>query len=231
VHTNLRRFRLLPLLCCAFVSLLAVPALAADTFLESDDFKEGEEIVNVFLGEEEYAIMVEEFTRNGQEFDWGWALTPDWNAAPASAEQGGGMRGRMRRRSGPKLDANPKQLGFALSDYKTVHVPEIANHAGIVKPEELAQVRDALVAAVGEMGLTLADSEDKADLVLEAALVDLGREGGGFGLIQVQPFIELEVRLRERGGRALFLARTQKHAREAFDASLTLASQVALALR
>lgn len=219
----------------ALTALLAAPAalLAADTFLQSDDYKEGDEVVNVFLKEGEYAIMVEEFTRNGQEFDWGWALTPGWAAPAAPAADTGGIRGRLRgRSSGPKLEQSPKQLGFNLADYKTAYVPPVANFAGIVRPEELAQVHEALVSAVKEMGLTPASSADAADLVLETALVDVGREGGGFGYIQIDPFIELEIRLRERAGdRTLFLARTQKHASDAFDASLTLASQIALVLR
>ena len=210
----------------------APSALRADTFLESDDYKEGEEVVNVFLKEGDYAIMVEEWTRNGQEFDWAWALTPGWAAPAAAPAEGGGLRGRLRGRSGPKLDARPKQLGFALSDYKTVYVAPVANHAGIVKPEELEQVHDALLQAVAEMGLAPAASAADADLVLESALVEVNREGGGFGLIQVQPYLELELRLKERAGdRNLFLARTQKHAPNAFDAALTLASQVVLVLR
>lgn len=224
----------LGLAAASFVVLCAVsPALRADTFLQSDDFKEGEEVVNVFLKEDDYAIMVEEWMRNGQEFDWAWALTPGWAApAAAPAESGGGLRGRLRGRSGPKLDARPKQLGFAISDYKSAYVAPVANHAGIVKPEELEQVRDALLQAIGELGLEPAKSAEEADLVLESALVDLGREGGGFGLIQIQPFIELELRLHDRAGdRDLFLARTQKHAPSAFDAALTLASQVVLVLR
>jgi hypothetical protein len=215
------------------VTLAAPSALRAESFLESDDYKEGEEVVNVFLKEGEYAIMVEEFARNGQEFDWGWVLTPGWApvAAPAAEEGGGGVRARMRRRSGPKLEANPKQLGFSMSDYKTAYVAPVANFAGIVRPEELEQIHEALTQAIGQMGLKPAGAGE-ADLVLESALVDLGREGGGFGLIQVQPFIELELRIKERANdRALFLARTQKHAPDAFDASLTLASQVALVLR
>lgn len=224
-------------LCFAAASFVLVLATAsdlrADTFLQSDDYKEGEEVVNVFLKEDDYAIMVEEWTRNGQEFDWAWALTPGWTATPAApAESGGGLRGRLRGRSGPKLDASPKQLGFAISDYETAYVAPVANHAGIVKPEELAQVHDALMQAIGEMGLEPAKTAEEADLVLESALVDLNREGGGFGLIQIQPFIELELRLRDRAGdRDLFLARTQKHAPSAFDAALSLASQVVLVLR
>lgn len=223
-----------PLAACVLLTtaLCAAPALRAETFRDSDDYKEGEEVINVFLHEDDYAIMVEEFARNGQEFDWGWALTPGWNAAPPAAEASG-VRGRLGRRSGPKLDSSPKQLGFKLADYKTAFVPAVANFAGIVRPEELEQIHSALVSSVTEMGLESAASAEAADLVLETALVDVGREGGGFGLIQVKPFIEVEIRLRERAGagRTLFLARTQKHANEAFDASLTLASQIALVLR
>jgi hypothetical protein len=225
-----KRF-LLPALALLAAALCAAPPARAESFLDSDDYKDGDEVVNVFLHDDEYAIMVEEFTRNGQEFDWGWVLTPGWSPSPP-AQSGGGLRGRLGRRSGPKLDSSPKQLGFSLADYKSAFVPAVGNFAGIVRPEELAQVHDALVSAVTEMGLKSAASEAEADLVLESALVDVGREGGGFGLIQVKPFIEVELRLREKtGGRTLFLARTQKHANDAFDASLTMASQVALVLR
>ena len=225
---------LLPALALLTAALCSTPAARAESFLESDDYKDGEEVVNVFLHDDDYAIMVEEFTRNGQEFDWAWVLTPGWSATPApAAPAGGGLRGRLGRRSGPKLDSSPKQLGFSLADYKTAFVPAVGNFAGIVRPEELTQVHEALVSAVKEMGLKPAASEGEADLVLESALVDVGREGGGFGLIQVKPFIELELRLREKadGGRTLFLGRTQKHASNAFDASLELASQLALVLR
>ena len=220
----------------ALAALLALPVAlhADDTFADSDDFKEGEEVVSVFLKEPEYRIMVEDFARNGQEFDYAWALTPGWNAPAAEPEQGGGgLRGRLSRRSsGPRLDPSPKQLGFSLSDYKTAHVAAVQNFAGIVRPEELAQIHSALVDAVKEMGLTPVDSADGADLLLESALVDVNREGGGFGYIQVDPFIELELRLRERAtSRDLFLARTQKHANDAFDAALPLASNLALVLR
>ena len=224
-------------LAYALAALLAAPVAlqADDTFLQSDDFKDGDEVVNVFLKEAEYGIMIEDFARNGQEFDWGWALTPGWAApaAPAAEESKGGLRGRLSRRSsGPKLEQSPKQLGFSLADYKTAYVPPVANFAGIVRPEELEQIHEALVSAVKEMGLQPASSADAADLLLETALVDVGREGGGFGYIQIDPFIEMEIRLRERAGdRTLFLGRTQKHAGNAFDASLTLASQIALVLR
>ncbi len=220
-----------------FAALIAVPltARADDSFLQSDDYKEGEEVVNVFLKEADYAIMVEDFARNGQEFDWAWALTPGWAApaAPAADAGGGGLRGRLgRRSSGPKLDPNPKQLGFSLSDYKTAYVAPVGNFAGIVRDEEIEQIHDALLEAVKEMGLQPAGSAASADLILESALVDVGREGGGFGYIQIDPFIEMEIRIKERAGdRNLFLARTQKHAGNAFDAALTLASQVALVLR
>ena len=216
-------------------ALLALPVAlhADDTFADSDDFKEGEEVVSVFLKEPEYRIMVEEFVRNGQEFDWGWALTPGWNAPAAEPEQGGGLRGRLSRRSsGPRLDPRPKQLGFNLSDYETVHVSAVQNFAGVVRPDELEQIHGALLEAVKEMGLQAVSSPDGADLLLDSALVDLSREGGGFGYIQIDPFIEMELRLREReSGRDLFLARTQKHANDPFDAALPLASNLALVLR
>ena len=43
-----------------------------DTFFESDDYREGEAgVVNVFLHDPEYRLMVEDLERNETAFDWG----------------------------------------------------------------------------------------------------------------------------------------------------------------
>lgn len=44
-----------------------------DTFLASDDYTDGDEIVGVFLTQSDYAKMREDFARQDVEFDWGWA--------------------------------------------------------------------------------------------------------------------------------------------------------------
>jgi hypothetical protein len=46
-----------------------------DSFLASDDYQDDDEVVGVFLHDPDYALMKEDFTRNGaDEFDWGWAV-------------------------------------------------------------------------------------------------------------------------------------------------------------
>ena len=222
----------------AFVlgALPATPAFADDTFIESDDYKEGEEIVGVFLGDEEYAKMVEDIERGGQEFDWGWVLTPGWEERAASAEateeEPKKKRGFFRRRGnrGPKLEQEPGELAFDLSTYGTVHV-EVENFAGIVKDEELADIRESFELGMEQLGLEVVES-GPADLDLDVAVVDINREGGGFGLIQVDPFIELEVRIRESGsGEDLLLIRNQEHGDTPNKAALETASQITMFLR
>lgn len=192
------------------VALAAPPAHAdEDVYSDTDDFKEGEEIVDVFLGIDEYSIMVEDIERNGEELDWGWALTA----------------------AGDRPVQEPKELGFDLSDFSTVRVPEVENFAGVMKDDELESVREALELAAKQLGLEAVRSGD-ADLELKAVVVDLSRKNRGFGLIKIDPYIEMEIRLRDlREGRDLLLLRNQEHADTPEDAALEYASQVAKFLR
>lgn len=191
----------------------APAAFAADTFVESDDYKEGEEITGVFLTDEDYTVMVEDLERRGQSFDWGWVATP------------GGSRDKA-----PKKE--PNQLGFAISDYATIRIPEVQNFAGIMKDEELAEVRDAFVLAAEQLGLEVVGTEGEADLELAVGIVDVNREGGGFGIFKVDPFIEMELRLRDlSAGQDLMLLRHQKHADEAEGSALETANMLVQFLR
>lgn len=192
------------------VTLAAPPVHAdEDVYLDTDDYKEGEEVVDVFLGREEYSIMVEDIERNGEQLDWGWVLTS----------------------AGDRPVQEPKELAFDLSDYSTVRVPEVENFAGVMKDEELASVRDALEGAAKQLGLEAVESGD-ADLELKAVVVDLSRKNRGFGLIKIDPYIELEIRLRDlRENRDLLLLRNQEHADTPEDAAFEYASQMARFLR
>lgn len=226
---------LVPALALA-LSLPAVPA-HADLFIHSDDYKDGEEIVGVFFGDEEYAKLVDDFERNGQQFDWGWALTPDWESAAARADSDDSAKGKKKgffgrfKKRGPEPEQEPKELGFDLADYRTVRVPKVENFSGIMKDDELASVRESLELAMKQVGLEPVES-GPADLELSAAVVDINREGGGFGLIQVDPFIEIEVRLHDlKNDRDLLLIRNQKHGDTPTDAALEYASQIAIFLR
>ncbi|HSL81810.1 MAG TPA: hypothetical protein VLF66_03485 [Thermoanaerobaculia bacterium] len=204
---------LAPILTLALL-LAAVPAaLAADTFIESDDYKEGDEIVGVFLTDGDYRVMVEDLERRGQDFDWGWVLTA------------GGSRDKA-----PKKKV--RDLGFAASDYATIRIPAVRNFAGIVRDEELAEIRDAFVLAAQQLGWEVVGTEGAADLELAVGIVDVNREGGGFGIFKIDPFIEMEIRLRDVGhDRDLMLLRHQKHAGDAEGSALQTANMLVQFLR
>lgn len=211
---------------------LALPALADDYFVDSDDFQEGEEVINVFLHEPEYRIMIESIERNSKEFDWGWTLTPGW--APSSdADAPPEGKKRRKRRSGPKTEQEPKSFAFSWSDYRTIRIPEVANHAGIVRDEEIEAIRKLMATVAEQLGLEPQMSASAAtDLEISAAVVDLDRQGGGFGFIQVQPFIEIEVRIRDlKNDRDLVLIRNQEHAGTPEDAATEMFSDMIQFLR
>lgn len=205
---------LLPALALALgLALAAGPAFADDVYTDSDDFKEGEEITGVFLTEEHYRVMVEGLERRGQDFDWGWVLTPGGSTAQAPRQK-------------------VRELGFAVSDYGTIRIPEVQNFAGIVRDEELAEIRDAFVLAAEQLGLDVAGTGGAADLELAVAIVDVNREGGGFGIFKVDPFIEMEIRLRDLGtDRDLMLLRHQKHSEDPEGSALETANTLVQFLR
>lgn len=218
--------------------LVAAPAAHADeTFIESDDYREGEEIKNVFLQDDDYRIMIEDLERNGQEFDWGWALTPGWQGLDAepAPEPEPKKRGFFRRGGGgggPKLVQEPKELGFDVTSFGSISISEVENFSGLMSPDELAEVRQAFVLGFEQLGLQVVAAGAPADLELGLALVDLNREGGGFGLIQIDPFIELELRLRDTAGdRDLMLIRNQEHGDDPEAAALQYANQLVIFLR
>lgn len=205
----------IPTLALAAALLLAggPAAFAADTFIKSEDYEEGEEITGVFLTDEHYGVMVNDLERRGQGFDWGWVLTP------------GGSPDRTHKKE-------PKELGFSISDYATIRIPEVQNFAGIMKDEELAQVRDAYVLAAEQLGLEVVGTGGEADLELAVAIVDVNREGGGFGIFKVDPFIEMELRLRDlAANRDLMLLRHQKHSEDPEGSALETANMLVQFLR
>lgn len=204
----------LPALALAAGILVAgSPALAADVYIESDDYREGEELTGVFLTDEHYQVMVEDLERRGQSFDWGWVLTP------------GGSPDRA-----PKKKV--KDLGFSVSDYGTIRILEVENFAGIMKDDELAEVRDAFVLAAEQLGLEVVGTGGAADLELAVVIVDVNREGGGFGIFKIDPFIEMELRLRDLGSdRDLMLIRHQKHSEDPEGSALETANMLVQFLR
>lgn len=206
---------LLPALALALgLALAAGPAFAADdVYTDSDDYKEGEEITGVFLTDEHYRVMVEDVERRGQDFDWGWVLTPGGSTSQAPRQK-------------------VRELGFAVSDYGTIRIPEVQNFAGIVRDEELTEIRDAFVLAAEQLGLEVVGTGGEADLELAVGIVDVNREGGGFGIFKVDPFIEMEIRFRDLGtDRDLMLLRHQKHSEDPEGSALETANMLVQFLR
>lgn len=233
-----------------FVQLcLLVPsqtARAGDIFYESDDYQEGEAgVVNAFLHDPEYRLMVEDLERNETSFDWGWVRTVEFrpeNAAATESEPDPpqkGFRGRMKSllRGGSTNRAMEsevrKPLAFDLREHRTVRIPDVQNFAGIAKKELLDEIRGAFVEGVAALGL-LVTTEEEADLELGLALVDQLRGAIDVPVynIQVQPHIALELRLTDlRTGEDLLLIRNRKHGATQPEAALNFADDLVKFLR
>ena len=168
-------------------AILAAPA-AGGTFLKSSDYKDGEEVVKVFLQEEDYGKMIGDVERNESDFDWAWVKTAD---------------GKMKEKV--------KALGFDLRTAKSVSIPEVKKFSkGMVPDDTLKAVRDSLSQAFKELGIeTVATG---GDLTFEAVLVDYKKDSTFAVFAMIQPFIELEARLKDnRSGETLLLIREQSH--------------------
>jgi hypothetical protein len=213
--------------------LIASPLHAQDTYIDSDDYKDGEEIVNVFFHEPEYRLMVEDIERNDESFDWGWVKT-----AQATAENPpptDGKKGRFSRllshlpKPGRMNPAEPGALGFDLHSYKTVSI-SVQSFAGLVKPATLDAVREAFTLAAQQLGLAVV--KEGADLELGVAIVDIKRDSTYAYVATIEPFIELEMRLRDvHKGENLILIRNQAHSTTPEDAAFRYADVLIKFLR
>lgn len=207
-------------------------ARAADYFIDSDDYKDGEEIVNVFLKEDDYRLMVEDIERNGEGFDWGWVKTA--GAATPAPEPSGkkGLLKRFKGGGGGGNAAEPKELGFSLGSYKTVFVPKVENFSGLMPAGTQEKVHESFVLAMKEAGLEVVSSEKGADLELKVAIVDIKRDSTYVYFANIDPFIELELRLKDLAtGEKLLLLRNQAHSGTPEDAALNYASSLVKFLR
>ncbi len=221
----------------AAVAAVLVPSapLAADTFVESDDFKDNEAIHSVFLQPDDYRIMVESLTRNDTSFDWGWVLTPGFvEVAPPPADTRPKALRWLPRKSAQKLVAEPRELGFDVRSFHKVFIPPVENFAGILKPEVLAEIRDNFIEGTKMFGLEVVPDRAAADLALELATLDQMRETANVPVynIQVKPFILIELRLTAvASGQKLLLLRNRKHGQTVSDAALNFADDFVKFLR
>lgn len=187
--------------------LLALPAHAADTFIKSDDYSE--ELVGKLLVDADYAVIVEDLERNDTGFDWGWVLT-------ASGK--------------PK---NTKALGFDLASYTTIAVPAVQDFSASLSPDVAGKVHEYFEQAAKALGFEVVPPESKdAALELSVAIIDLKRERTYAYVAMIDPYIKLEVRLRERAtGRNLVLLRSRSHSGTPEDAALKFAGELVRFLR
>lgn len=188
---RIRPFLLGNVLLVALLSSVDVSAAfrrGPESFLDSDDYRDGEEIVGVFLGDEEYARMVEGVEYRGIEFDWTW------------------YRANYRK------PTRPTRLEFRVADYGTVRVLPVINRAPALAPGIEEEVRELFVQAMGRLGLEVVGEGEAAALELGVAIVDYKADSTYIFIANIDPFIELEVRLRDTDtGEPLVLIRNQDH--------------------
>lgn len=190
--------RLRPLLACGLVLAALLPAAGAaaafrrgpESFLDSGDYRDGEEVVGVFLTDAEYARMTEGVEYRGVEFDWSW-----YHAEYAKP-------------------GKPTRLLFRAADYGTVRVPPVVNHAPAVALGVEEEVRALFVNAMERLGLRVVGDGEPAALELGVAIVDYKADSTYIFVANLDPFIELEVRLLDTStGEPLLLVRNQDHNR------------------
>jgi len=210
-------------------------ARANDSFLESDDYEEGESVHSVFLKEDDYRIMVEDIERNDTDFDWGWVLTPGFqDAGPPPEDTRHKALRWLPRRSGQKLVQQPRQLAFDLRDYRTIFIPQVENFAGIMKEDLLASIRESFIEGVKMFGLEVVDVRPSTGLELRLATLDQMRDVANVPVygIRVQPFLLLELELIDlETGQKLVLLRNRKHGNSVAEAALNFADDLVKFLR
>jgi hypothetical protein len=158
------------------------------TFLDSDDYRDGEEVVGVLLSDDEYGKMIEDVEFRGLDFDWTW-----YHADYAKPRK-------------------PTRLLFRAADFGTVRVLPVANHAPALAPGLEEEVRELFVQAMERLGLRVVGDGEEAQLELAVAIVDYKADSTYIFVATVDPFIELEVRLRDTAsGQPLVLIRNQDH--------------------
>jgi hypothetical protein len=194
------------ILLSAALAALILPATAwADKFVQSDTYKEGDENIGKFLTDAEYQLMVDDVERNDEEFDWTWI----------SAEK----------------PAKPKNLKFSLQG-KKVFIAEVQNFAGLAAKNLPPVVAENVGEAFKYVGAEVVADAAAADYELGMAIVDSDTGGGWAPYVgRIEPSIEIELRLKERGGANVLLIRHQEHASDGENAALEFADELSKYLK
>lgn len=184
--------------------LCAGLASAADRYIESNDYEDGEEVVGVFFGDAEYSKIVDDIERNDIDLDWGW----------------------VKHRS--KKDHEPKELAFSLADYESIRIAKPENHALELLDGIEQGVQDYFVRAFEREGFTVVtDPGAPADLFLDMAIVDLKSGGTSVAWIKIEPFVELEIEITDTAtDEVLMLVRHQSHSSKPSVAAGKMAGEI-----
>jgi hypothetical protein len=216
------------------IAWLALPA-AAETFLDSEEYEDREGgAIGRFLHDDDYRLMEEDLERNDVSIDWAW-FKPAEMVAPQLAAAAVG--GRLHRLAGRLRSIRPQrshELGFDLAAAHIVFVAPVENHAGLMKPDLLEEIQQALVEAAGALGLQVAANRESANLALEVAVVDQMRSGVTVPVygIHVEPFLSFELRLVDlKSGEKLLLVRNRKHGGTLGEAAFNFADDLVMFLR
>lgn len=186
--------------------LLFPAASQAEKFIKSDDYKDGEEVVGKFLVDADYQLMVDDVERAGQEFDWVYIQA----------------EGKPTK---------PKKLKFELQG-KKIFIPEVQNHAGLVARDLVGPTHGYFGEAFVSLGAQLVTDPATADYELGLALVDTKRDSTFVVFANVQPFVEIELRLRDNAsGQNVLLIRNQAHSNDVDSAVLKFADEVSKFLK
>jgi|CXWL01.1.fsa_nt_gi hypothetical protein len=166
----------------------AAPATAGSNFLTSREYRDDDEVVGKMLVDADYRKMVEDLQFHKVEFDWGWV-----------------------KATGRK-PSHPQALGFDIAAYHRVFIAPVTNPTLEVVPGLTDDVRELFGEALAQLGLEPTKSAKNADLELDIAVVDYNPESIYVYFAWIDPFIELEIRLRDaRTGEDLLLIRHQDH--------------------
>jgi hypothetical protein len=171
------------------LAMLTPPAFARpETFLESDDYSDGDEVVGKMLVDDDYRKMVEDFEFRGVEFDWAWAKA----------------RGKKPQK--------PEALEFETRSYRKIWIAPVTNPSMKIAPRLTEDVAAVFVEAMTQLGLEVVSVEQDADLELHVAIVDYKADKTYAYVAMIDPFIELEIRLRDRrASEDLLVIRHQDH--------------------
>lgn len=201
--TKKRSWIVRPALGTLLAVVLSVPAVAGGNYLKSSDYKDGEEVIKVFLQDEDYGKMLGDVERNDVDFDWVWVKTAD---------------GKMKDKV--------KALGFDIKSAKTVAIPEIKKFSkGMVPDDTLKAVRESLVAGFKELGIETVASG--GDITFEAVLVDYKKDSTYAVVAMIKPFVEIEARLKDnRSGETWMLIRDQSHGDDPAGAAFNFADEL-----